>query len=163
MTYYHGTDRYFKRFDIGASRSYMDFGAGIYLTEKLSHAQKVAFWKRGAKAYVYTYRVNMNQVRTIMKVREFSGVSTEWVKFIIDNRTGYSKCDYDIVIGPTADSSAQKIITNFSTCYKNPTSTDFKRLKEALNTHVYPIQTCLKSIVAVEYFNDRRIEEDILK
>ena len=63
MIYYHGTDQYFEAFVLNKSRTYMDFGSGIYLSEKLDHAKRVALWKNGEHAYVYTYKVNLTELK----------------------------------------------------------------------------------------------------
>ena len=69
MIYYHGTDQYFEAFVLNKSRTYMDFGSGIYLSEKLDHAKRVALWKNGEHAYVYTYKVNLTELKQQFHVK----------------------------------------------------------------------------------------------
>ena len=78
MIYYHGTDQYFEAFVLNKSRTYMDFGSGIYLSEKLDHAKRVALWKNGEHAYVYTYKVNLTELKQQFHVKEFRSASIEW-------------------------------------------------------------------------------------
>lgn len=163
MKYYHGTDIYFKTFDISQSGTYKDFGIGMYLSERKSHAETVALWKRGLHAFVFTYDCNLTEMRRIFNILEFKTASENWLKFVISNRCSVSPCDYDIVIGPTADASAQILITDFIKSHPNPTTKDYNSLKQSLKTNVYPCQVCLKSLRATQYFDERRIKEERLK
>lgn len=160
MKYYHGTDVYFKEFILSYSGTRKDFGVGIYLVEKYPHAEAIVKRRRSSEGYVYAYDVNMNDMRKLFKVREYRSASVEWVKFIIANRINMSVvCDADIVRGPTADAATNTVISTFMDSVDNPTDADYKKLALQLKANVYPIQICLKTKQAVDYFNNHRVAE----
>lgn len=163
MKYYHGTDKYFKELRLPTEKSYKDFGVGVYLAETEIHARKVAFWKRGMHAYVYSYQVNITEIKKSFKVKVFNRVSIEWLKYIIKNRTEYTGYDYAAVIGPTADADAQEIIEKFIKDHTKPTLDDYKKLQDDLKTNVYKTQICIKSQQLLDIFNKSRIGETQLK
>lgn len=163
MKYYHGTSVYFKSFDLSYSGTYKDFGVGAYLSEKKSHAESVAIWKNQPHAFVYTYECSLSELRKIFKILEFRSASIDYLKYIISNRTSIVKNDYDIIIGPTVDASAQSIIQNFIEVYKRPTVKDYNNLRNALILGRYPTQICLKTKDALSYFDNHRIKEEVLK
>ena len=163
MKYYHGTDKYFKNFEFPSQKLYRDFGYGIYISESEIHARKVAYWKRGVHAYVYTYQVNITEIRKYFNVKEFKTASIEWLKYIIENRTKFLQTNYDMVIGPTADAKAQDIIQSFISKNKEPSLENYKELQKDLKTSVYGTQICIKSQGLLNLFNQSRVKEIKLK
>lgn len=158
MIYYHGTDRYFKVLQFPTQRAYKDFGYGIYFADTEIHARRVAYWKGGISAYVYAYKVNITEIKKIFNVKEFRGPSVEWLKYVIANRTRYLPYDYDLVIGPTADRSAQSMIQDFIRKYDSPSLGDFMDLKKRLKVEEYGNQICVKSQALLDIFNRSRIK-----
>lgn len=169
MKYYHGTNIYFKNFDISKSGTYKDFGIGIYLSESEIFAKRTALWKGGLEAYIYTYQVNLTNIRQSFTVKEFRTASIEWLKYIILNRQNGIRCDYDLVIGPTADAHAQEVVERFITTKKNPSANDYKRLqaelmpKTAVDRQLCSTQICVKTQRLLDVFNSSRIKETKLK
>jgi len=52
---------------------------------------------------MYTYELDLNALEGL-KVKEFVTADTDWIKFIVLNRTNKAhQHDYDIVIGPAAN------------------------------------------------------------
>lgn len=173
MKYYHGTDRYFKDLRLPIEKSYKDFGVGVYLAEKELHAVTVAFWKAGKHAYLYEYYVNMKDISKRFNIKVFRGESIEWVKYIIENRTNFLGNDYDAVIGPTADASAQKLVQKFieEYKYKAPTLGDYRKLQKALQYKIikdsdkdkFGNQICIKSQELLDIFNKSKVKETKLR
>lgn len=121
MTYYHGTDKYFKEFRLPLENSYKDFGVGVYLAVSEVHARQTALWKKDIHAYIYVYDINITDVKRNFNVREFRGASLEWVQYIVKNRTEYYGFDYDLIIGPTADAHVQREIERIYVHYETLT------------------------------------------
>lgn len=169
MVYYHGTDRYFKELQLPSENSYKDFGMGVYLAESELHARKVALWKNGLHAYVYSYKVNITDIKKNFNVKEFRTISIEWVKYIIYNRTNYGGYDYDMIIGPTADAAAQDLIEKFCREHKNPTINDYKQLQNDLmpimsnGQQGHGTQICIKSQELLNIFNQSRVKETMIR
>lgn len=165
MKYYHGTGVYFKHFVMPIQKNYKDFGNGIYLATREEQARDIALRKGGIHAYVYTYQVNLSDIRRQFNVKEFNGASTEWVKFIIENRTRWVQTDYDLIIGPTADARIQYVIQmviDYSSCYRL-TDADYQRIKQMLKPEVYGTQICIKSQRLLNVFNNSRIKETMIR
>lgn len=160
MIYWHGSKSYFKYFDINRSREYMDFGRGIYLSESMEHAKSVARIGN-TPGYLYEYKVNLRELRQKYRIREFRTPTVDWVKLILEERTGKIKQnEYDIIIGPTADAAAQRIISEFIRFFgMSATQRDYERLIEMLKTIVYATQICLKTQDVISEFNRSRIYE----
>ena len=159
MRYYHGTDKSFINFDLSKANSYKDFGSGIYLSEKFWHAKAIATKRNAPNCYVMEYDVNMEEMRQVLKIKEFKKTSESWLKFVLKNRNAIIKPEYDIVIGATADAAAQDIIENFTRKHKTrkPSKKDYRELLSRLSVNNYPRQICLLSDRAVAYFNARYI------
>lgn len=155
MRYYHGTNKSFRYFDLGKARSYKDFGAGAYLSEEFWHAELVAKKRNDQHAYVMEYDVNIDDMRKVLKVKEFKKTSESWLKFVLFNRNTLIQSGYDVVIGATADAAAQAEIEKFYRCHRNrkPTKKEYRDLIVRLATNKYPKQVCLLSQRAVDYFD----------
>lgn len=109
--------------------------------------------------YVYKYNVNITEIKKNFNVKEFRGVSIEWLKYITYCRTNYCGYDYDVIIGPTADSNTQGVIQEFIAEHKEPTNDDYKKLQKDLKTDKFGIQLCIKSQEVLDIFNKSRIKE----
>ena len=169
MIYYHGTDVYFTDLMLPTVESYKDFGMGVYLAEREEHARRVAYWKRGAHAYVYKYQVNITELKKRYNIKVFRTISIEWVKYIIHNRTSYGGYDYDAIIGPTADNDAQGLVEKFIRDYPTPKDSDYRLLIDALmplmsnGVRGHGIQMCIKSQELLNEFNASKIGEKRLR
>lgn len=159
MIYWHGSRIYFRYFDIRMSRMLMDFGPGIYLAESRQHALSMA--TRYGRGFLYKYKVNLTDIRKRYNVKEFRSASLEWTKFVVANRSGNNNCDFDLVIGPTADANALGLVDRFIRVYgRNAPDNAYMQLRNALKTNVYPNQICVKNLNLIREFDLSRIGEE---
>lgn len=120
MILYHGTDARFRTPLLRKCLSYKDFGKGFYLTENFAMAKQWGEWKNRANYRVNLYEAADNITRTAqdlgLSYRLFEADAV-WAEFVYNNREveGFTH-DYDIVIGPVADS---KIESHFAKIKRN--------------------------------------------
>ena len=100
-----------------------DFGKGFYLTDNplraiLMAKRKLALRQKGG--------ICVSQFRFSLKSAELSGLrilhfrdfTVEWAQFILQNRSQEAvPHEYDIVIGPVADSTVDSIIEEYKVQY----------------------------------------------
>lgn len=128
MLLYHGTiDKYAhdiiaNGIDLRKSKSFLDFGPGFYTTTSRAFAENTAklrmkrynaFHKEAQVGWKVIELVCDETELQTLNVKKFQLHDAEWGRFIIANRcnnpsvhTAYdnnTKCQYDIVSGPTAD------------------------------------------------------------
>ena len=165
MILYHGTDTYFKEFRMPEIDS-KDFGAGVYLAVNKEHAMRVAYWKAlhsgSSYRFLYTYNINLDSVRKRYKVKIFRGASVEWIKYVMKNRSCGSGLDYDMIIGPTADASAQRIINEVCKNEFRSIKIDYGAVRNRLKVGVYGNQVCIKSQRLLNEVNKLRIMETMI-
>ncbi|HHQ8634950.1 TPA: DUF3990 domain-containing protein [Clostridioides difficile] len=106
MIVYHGSYCVVKTPNITFSRDSLDFGKGFYVTSIKTQAINCTerFKKRGKKAYLNSYSLDIDKLKENCKVKIFDSYNLEWLDFIIECRNMsdiYMK--YDIVIGGIAD------------------------------------------------------------
>ena len=107
MTVYHGSYTWIETTEIRVGRNTKDFGPGFYCTVMKEQA------KRWAKRYdtkivsIYEAKLNVN-----LKIKEFKGMTDEWLNFIIDCRSG-KRHEYDIVIGAMADDQIYNYVSDY--------------------------------------------------
>ena len=108
MRLLHGSYTEISNPNLKKCRSKNDFGKGFYLTTNWKKAWQMA--KRSTT--IYGGRITINTFLFYpkkckekgLRIKEFEGFTTEWAKFILQNRESINfKHDYDIVIGPVAD------------------------------------------------------------
>ena len=75
--------------------------------------------KKWRTPYIMEYDVNTDDMRNILKVKEFKKTSEPWLKFVLLNRNKLIQSEYDVVIGATADAAAQAEIESFYRYHKN--------------------------------------------
>lgn len=103
MTVYHGSYTRVETPEIRVGRNTKDFGPGFYCT----------VMKEQAKRYdtkivsIYEAKLNVN-----LKIKEFKGMTDEWLDFIIDCRSG-KRHEYDIVIGAMADDQIYNYVSDY--------------------------------------------------
>lgn len=165
MNLYHGTIYKFKQFDIGFAEEYKDFGLGMYLATQLGHAKSIVQNRISNYKVIKIFEVDYNELCRLFNVKRFRGTSIEWVKYIIKNRCEGSTLDYDIVIGPTADAQAHKIVHEFMISHRNRKIEDYEyaELIERLKPNVYPTQYCVKNIYAVRYIESKLVKERVFR
>lgn len=121
MRLFHGS--YCKIIDINLSnaKKYKDFGSGFYLTPDFQRAVKMAMrsveLNQGGSPEVNPYLFYKSNSKDLLNIKEFKTCNWEWAEFIMNNRDRSLnppfRHDYDIVIGPVADSSVDKVIREY--------------------------------------------------
>lgn len=164
MRYYHGTSENFREFNLEKAENYKDFGKGIYLSEQYWHAESIAKRRNKAHAYIMIYDLNIYEMRKQLKVKEFKKASISWVDFVMLNRNRIIHTEYDVVIGATADASAQKLLEDFYNSHrkKKATRKEYRELIARLAICKYPRQICLLSQKALDYTNKRHSNTKII-
>ncbi len=153
MRLYHGSYCAIESIDLSRTRLYKDFGSGFYLTPMYGRAVTMAFRSVAlngkGSAEVNTYIFNKSTCPKNLNIKEFKTNDWEWAHFVMMNRDKslsppYAH-DYDIVIGPVADSSVDPVIE----AYKQEFGQDYlevDNLKILANRLKYPgeryIQYC---------------------
>lgn len=159
----YANSAYTDRSDVDVVLDSTETVMGIYLTDSYDRAKSVASWKGGAHAYVYTYKINITDVKSRYNVKEFRGASLEWIKYIVYNRNHLDpKIDYDLVVGQTADARTQYLVNDFIRNNSQPTDQDYQKLKVALVRVNFGTQLCIKSQRLLDEFNASRVREEIL-
>ena len=115
----------FDTIDLSKCKDSRDFGRGFYLSSDIEHAESFAQSRkrklerlyrlrhidRKIVEYRYNFTFDDENAEKSLKVRKFDSANSEWLRFVVENRTSdVLKSDYDIVIGPTADAAAYSII-----------------------------------------------------
>lgn len=107
MTVYHGGYTPIEKPEIRMGRNTKDFGPGFYCTIIKEQAQRWA--RRYDTKIVSIYEVRMD---TSLDIKEFRGMSEEWLDFIIACRSGKTH-SHDIVIGAMADDQIYNYISDY--------------------------------------------------
>lgn len=179
---YHGSIEDFRKIDITAGRDFKDFGPGFYATPQKRHAESIA--KRNMKSYEYrklsklkrkvlmpnktAYRYNLlfdDKNLSDLRVLEFKTADINWLKFIILNRTHSGKVhNYDIVIGPTADSTVGKIMDDYADklIQSNFNAELSNKVIDMLNVDIYPKQYYFGTEAAISKLRFDRIPREII-
>lgn len=175
-TLYHGSVVAFNSIDVKEGKGFKDFGKGFYATAYKSHADSLAIRNKGiferiekAKAeevqgykmcryHAYRYVLNFEDsclTSGDLKVKIFNKPDLEWVTFILENRRNSGKFhDYDIVIGPTADSKTTIILNQ----YKNASLRDLESLIKELEPDRLPKQYFFGTEKSLKYLRILRRE-----
>lgn len=121
MRLYHGSYCRITEINLSYSKKYKDFGAGFYLTTDYGRAVNMAHrsveLNDEGEAEVNLFIFNKSTCPNELKIKEFKKSDWEWAEFVMRNRdksseTPYSH-EYDIVIGPVADSSVDPVINDY--------------------------------------------------
>ena len=121
MKLFHGSNQSIDNVDLSKCRAYKDFGRGFYLTDDYSRAVKIAEYKtellNQGKAEVSMFNFLKGTATTKIKIKEFKTYNWEWAEFIMKNRDRRKippHChNYDVVIGPVADSQVDEVIARY--------------------------------------------------
>ncbi len=115
MRLLHGSNIEIDEPNLMMCQSKNDFGRGFYLTPQWQRAYLMAKRRAsrdGGEIIVSPFLYYPPKaLEHGLKIKEFKGVSAEWSKFIIQNRSDetFSHC-YDIVIGQVADAFVDREI-----------------------------------------------------
>lgn len=153
MILYHGSNQLITRINLSKSKDFKDFGRGFYLTKDYTRA--VAMAQRTTAIIgegcpeVSPFIFNPSRCPIDVRIKKFDGRTAEWALFVLRNREKSTlhayKHDYDIVIGPVADSRVDAILQEYRRSYGNvyANSTNLNKLAKQLK---YPdpeyIQYC---------------------
>ncbi len=105
---YHGSKEIVRVPEIRIPKYNKDFYIGFYCTLYADQAVRWATRFNGT-GYLNEYEYTPNDS---LKVKKFSGMSEEWLDFIVDCRLGKSH-DFDIVEGPMANDTIFNYVQNF--------------------------------------------------
>lgn len=121
MRLYHGSYCRITAIDLKKCRKYKDFGSGFYLTPDFGRAVTIAnrsvVLNHSGSPEVNPFIFNKSRCPKDLKILEFKTNNWEWALFVMLNRDKtkippYSH-EYDIVIGPVADSSVDSEIEEY--------------------------------------------------
>lgn len=151
MLLYHGSTLTVHNPVVSIGRPETDFGKGFYTTTSREQAEKWAHIRKDrenkknrednkgmeddvadARAIVSVYEFDealLDDPR--FKTLLFDGATVEWLDFVVDNRRGRIKHDYDIIQGPVANDKLYATIS----LYENGIL-DARAAIEQLKTHV---------------------------
>ncbi|AXU51382.1 DUF3990 domain-containing protein [Clostridioides difficile] len=159
MIVYHGSYCVVKKPNITFSRDSLDFGKGFYVTSIKTQAINWTerFKKRGKKAYLNSYSLDIDKLKENCKVKIFNSYNLEWLDFIIECRNMsdiYMK--YDIIIGGIAD---DKIYNTIELYQDNLIEKDeaLKRLKYYKPNE----QICITNQNVIDKYLKFRYEEEV--
>ena len=159
MIVYHGSYCVVKTPSITFSRDSLDFGKGFYVTSIKTQAINwpERFKKRGKKAYLNSYSLDIDKLKENCKVKIFDSYNLEWLDFIIECRNMsdiYMK--YDIIIGGIAD---DKIYNTIELYQDNLIEKDeaLKRLKYYKPNE----QICITNQNVIDKYLKFRYEEEV--
>ncbi len=156
MILYHGSDCIVDEPKILGSDRFLDFGVGFYTTQNkeqaIRWADRVSARRKSSSKFISVYEINFNILKSELKIIEFYEPTEEWLNFVCNCRTGKTKIDYDIVIGPVADDTVYTTVI----LYENgvlDTDEAIKRLKvETLfNQVLFHSERSLKYLSFKEY------------
>lgn len=109
MLLYHGSTMTVRKPIISRGRVKTDFGKGFYTTTSREQAEKWATIKRerlggDANAIVSVYKFDESILNnTLYNTLHFNGATEEWLIFVVNNRRGEIKHNYDLIMGPVAN------------------------------------------------------------
>jgi hypothetical protein len=123
--YINGSINVFDAIDVGKGKPFKDFGCGFYTSQSKDHADALALRNRAIEqkrqskkgqaiyAYRYTYQFDLD-ILPQLNVKRFDGVSAEWMRLVVKNRTEEKTFhSFDVVIGPTANDNTRDAIGLF--------------------------------------------------
>ena len=160
MRLYHGSYCRITDIDLKKVRDYKDFGRGFYLTPDFGRAVTMAnrsvILNHTGTPEVSPFIFHRLSCSKDLKIKEFKSGNWEWAQFVMMNRdkslTPPYAHDFDIVIGPVADSSVDTEIEayrqEFGEDYLLPEN--LRILANRLKYHCRYIQYCFCSAKAIE-------------
>jgi hypothetical protein len=110
MILFHGSTGVVEQPNLKYCRRNTDFGKGFYTTTSKEQAEQWCkiLQKRteNGRKIISVFEFNDYLLKdNSLIVRDFNGVSEEWLDFIYANRNGYKTNFFDIVLGPVANDS----------------------------------------------------------
>lgn len=125
MKLYHGSNLIVDRIDLSKGKDFKDFGRGFYLTRDYSRAVAMAQRTTAIEAVgspeVTPYVFLPSTCPKDLKIKVFEMRTAEWALFVLNNRDKHRvppfRHDYDIVVGPVADSRVDSILMEYKRTY----------------------------------------------
>jgi len=116
MILYHGSTEIVEKPRIITSDKFLDFGYGFYTTTSKEQALRWAEIKKkrikSENSFLNIYEIdNTIFSNSLLSILKFNTPSSEWLEFVIGNRRGSIRHNYDIVRGPVANDTLYRIIT----------------------------------------------------
>lgn len=160
MKLYHGSNCRIIKVDLRFSKSNKDFGTGFYLTpdyqRAITMANRCTVLNNSGSPEVNPFIFNKSSCKERIKIKEFKTNDEEWAEFVMMNRDrkNHFTHDYDLVIGPVADSWVDPEIAK----YKKEFGDSFllqKNLKILAQRLKYPgpqyIQYCFCTVESLKH------------
>ena len=121
MRLYHGSNQIISHIDLTRSKAFKDFGRGFYMTKDYARAvamaQRTTAIEDTGNPEVTPYLFYPQKCPQDIKILQFNDRSAEWALFVLNNRDKNRavafKHEYDIVIGPVADSRVDAILCDY--------------------------------------------------
>lgn len=108
QTLFHGSRVVVEHPEVRTHKYTKDFGWGFYCTALEPQAVRWATkFGKGGIVNIYSFDINED-----LNVKKFSGLSEEWLDFVIACRSGKPH-DYDVVEGPMADDTIFNYVQDF--------------------------------------------------
>ena len=131
---YHCSYRDFTVPSLDKSRSFLDFGRGIYLTEHVEDAISIL---KGMDGRLYTFEL---ELEGLVKLEFKTG--EEWKNYVMFNRLHAIADNYDVVIGKTASGRCSKL---FKDMRLNSYKASEAEIDNMLSQNIYKEQYCIKT------------------
>jgi len=153
MILFHGSTQIVERPNLKYCRKNTDFGRGFYTTTSKEQAEQWCniLQKRieNSKKVVSIFEFDETLLKdNSFAVRDFNGISEEWLDFIFANRNGYKTKFFDIVLVPVANDSLYATLQIF----EQGIITKSQAI-ERLKTHTLVDQISFHSPKALEMLN----------
>jgi hypothetical protein len=116
MKLYHGSNQDFSVVDFSKSKDKRDFGKGFYMTtiKKQAHEWAAKLFDRFGGDGINVYEFELSNIDDL-SLRQFEGLTEEWLKFIIENRKkGGLQHGFDVVQGAVANDDTTRTINLFT-------------------------------------------------
>lgn len=125
MILYHGSNQLITKIDLSKSKDFKDFGRGFYLTKDykraVAMAQRTTAIMGVGSPEVSPFIFYPSKCPADVRIKKFDGRTAEWALFVLRNREKEQpitfKHEYDIVIGPVADSRVDALLSEYRRSY----------------------------------------------
>ena len=157
---YHGSYTHIQTPRIVPPVRLLDFGVGFYTTTDKEQAIKFTnkFVSLGKSRVINIYDYDETNAKNMLKVQKFDAADTEWLSYVIANRSGAGKNnDFDIVIGPVANDRVYDVVESFELGDYSEDEAIRRLLSFRLTDQI--VFKTEKSLLYLTYLNHELIEE----